>query len=140
MPPREIRQVGDRCARRESTSQPCASSASAAALLQEASFYSPVNVVHHTVADHAYLFDTCSGWFNRCCSGAADWYTSLPPITRGLLTCFVATGLAFYIGALPLKYMYHSWGLVFKLPVPEVRAPPRQASPAAGHHPSRAPA
>lgn len=51
--------------------------------------------------------------------GAADWYTALPPITRGLLTCYLVTGLAAFMGVMPLQYVYHSWQLCFKR-VPEV--------------------
>lgn len=53
------------------------------------------------------------------CSGAADWYWALPPITRGLLTCYLVTGLTAYIGLLPLKHLYHDWRLCFKL-LPQV--------------------
>ena len=60
-----------------------------------------------------------------CCSGAADWYWALPPITRALLTCWLATGLAAYLGALPIMYLYHDWNLYafsWKLKrVPQVR-------------------
>ena len=56
----------------------------------------------------------------RACRGAADWYTALPPITRALLTCYLATGLTAYLGVLPLKYLYHDWRLCFKK-LPEVR-------------------
>lgn len=52
-------------------------------------------------------------------SGAADWYHALPPITRSLLTCYVVTGLAFYLGVMPLQYFYHDWGRIFKR-LPEV--------------------
>lgn len=55
------------------------------------------------------------------CRGAADWYWALPPITRSLLTCYLVTGLAAFVGVLPLQHLYHSWGLVFKLWVPQVR-------------------
>ena len=54
--------------------------------------------------------------------GAADWYWALPPITRGLLTLYIATGLAAYLGVLPLMQLYHAWGLELKLWVPQVRA------------------
>lgn len=54
------------------------------------------------------------------CSGALDWYHALPPITRALLTAYLATGLAAWAGVLPLKYLYHDWRLEFKR-VPEVR-------------------
>lgn len=57
----------------------------------------------------------------NCRSGAADWYHALPPITRSLLTCYVVTGLSFYLGIMPLQYFYHDWGRIFKR-VPEVRA------------------
>lgn len=53
-------------------------------------------------------------------SNAADWYWALPPITRGLLTVYLVTGLAAYIGILPLMKLYHNWSLTFKM-VPEVR-------------------
>jgi Derlin-2/3 len=50
---------------------------------------------------------------------AADWYWALPPITRGLLTVYLVTGLSAYMGVLPLRQMYHDWSLTFKM-VPEV--------------------
>ena len=53
-------------------------------------------------------------------SNAADWYWALPPITRGLLTVYLVTGLSAYMGVLPLKQMFHNWSLTFKM-VPEVR-------------------
>lgn len=58
--------------------------------------------------------------FRRCCSGAMDWYHALPPITRALLTVYLATGLAAWAGVLPLQFLYHDWRLEFKR-VPEVR-------------------
>lgn len=50
---------------------------------------------------------------------AADWYWALPPLTRGLLTVYLVTGLSAYMGILPLKQMFHNWSLTFKL-LPEV--------------------
>ena len=60
-------------------------------------------------------------------SNAADWYWALPPITRGLITVYLVTGLAAYMGILPLKQMFHNWSLTFKL-FPEVRRAPWAAS------------
>lgn len=48
-------------------------------------------------------------------SGAADWYWALPPMTRGLLTCYLVTGLAAFMGVLPLKHLYMDWRLVFRI-------------------------
>lgn len=53
-------------------------------------------------------------------SGAAAWYHELPPLTKGLLTVYLVTGLGAWARVMPLKYIYHDWGLVFKR-VPEVR-------------------
>ncbi|PSC71343.1 Derlin-1 [Micractinium conductrix] len=51
--------------------------------------------------------------------GAAAWYHELPPLTKGLLTVYLVTGLGAWARVMPLKYIYHDWGLVFKR-VPEV--------------------
>lgn len=51
--------------------------------------------------------------------GAADWYWELPPMTRGLLTVYLVTGLSAFLGVLPLKWLYHDWHLTFKI-LPEV--------------------
>lgn len=51
--------------------------------------------------------------------GAMDWYHALPPITRALLTVYLATGLAAWAGVLPLQFLYHDWRLEFKR-VPEL--------------------
>ncbi|KAL4420836.1 hypothetical protein ABPG75_010492 [Micractinium tetrahymenae] len=48
-----------------------------------------------------------------------DWYHALPPITRAVLTVYLATGLAAWAGVLPLKYLSHDWRLEFKR-VPEL--------------------
>ena len=48
------------------------------------------------------------------CRGAADWYHALPPITKGLLTCYLVTGLSLYAGILPIMHMYHDYKFYFK--------------------------
>ena len=54
------------------------------------------------------------------CSTFAQWYFSLPPVTRSLLTVYfvVAAGLTFKL--LPAGYLIHSWSYIFKLPVPQL--------------------
>lgn len=41
-------------------------------------------------------------------------------VTRALLTCYMITGLTSLFRLLPLGIMYHSWSLIFKLPIPEI--------------------
>lgn len=36
-------------------------------------------------------------------------------MTRGLLTCYLATGLAAFMGVLPLKHLYMDWRLVLRI-------------------------
>lgn len=60
-------------------------------------------------------------WPCRCCRTPGQWYNSLPPITRLLLTIYLATGLGMLFNLTPLLHMYLDWGLVLQLKkIPQV--------------------
>ena len=56
----------------------------------------------------------------RARRGPLDFYWALPPLTRTLLTTFVATCLGAWAGVLPAMHMYLAWGKLWALP-PQVQ-------------------
>lgn len=50
-------------------------------------------------------------------SGVSDFYQGLPVVSRTLLTCYLITGLTWFLNVLPVHLMYHAWPLdLFSFP------------------------
>jgi hypothetical protein len=58
--------------------------------------------------------------YRRLCRTFRQWYESVPVVTRSLLTIYMFTATLLFFNVFPSLYMFHSWGMVLKLPVPQV--------------------